>query len=127
MLSKGLAACTGLRSVEVAVSFDFSPKENTPYIYDAWHCLADVLAYVPSSTQTLGLQLSADNWDASLEELSLDWQPVRAALQRMNKLETLTVATVPTGDSVWFFTREEKELVARHLDAWDEKGVLHVE
>jgi hypothetical protein len=128
VLSKGLAACSSLRCVDLSVSFDFSPEDMTPYAHDAWHCLTGILDNVPSTAQTVSLQLSAENWDADLEELDLDWQPMRGALKRFDKLQSVMLATVPTSEgSVWCFSDEEKELIARQLDTWDEKGVLRVE
>ena len=90
----------------------------------AWVYLARLLARVPAGVQGLTLQLSSELWDVSLESLRLDWQPVRAALKRLEGLRSVSVATMPMSE--WHFSAEEREEVEKSLEAWQEKGVLCV-
>ena len=90
----------------------------------AWECLLRVLSHVPCGVQDLTIQLSAVFWDVSFEELCLDWQPMRAVLKRLEKLQSITFATMPASE--WHFSADEKEAVVKQLAVWQERGVLHV-
>lgn len=124
LLGKGFSACPRLRSVDIAVCFDFPTQEGAPYTHSTWDCLVGVLSRVPTSVQDLTIQLSVELWDASLEELHLDWEPMRAVLKRLEKLRSITFSNVPASD--WHFSPEEKESVVKHLALWQQKGILHV-
>ena len=132
-LSKGLEACSSLRSAEFVVpaaeADEESKQSSEPsYVANAWSCLTSVLDCLPKKMQDLTIRLSSDSWDEEpvpVEELDLDWDSLRDVLVQFDRLRSVTIGPAHGSPSV--LSEEDREYVERQLDVWQKKHVLHVE
>jgi len=123
-LGSGVSACTNLTSLDVAVSLDACAEGFDTY-HDAWHCLSGILHSTPSaSVRHIGIELSSEECFAPLQELDLNWQPLRDVLKKFSNVEKLTFSNTP--GTAWWFSQQEKEIVRLNLPGLHKRGLLQV-